>query len=81
MVVGSLVKDEVRGASVEQSKSLLRGESDFNLARPRPIAAKVRMSIGAFLQIEVVEVDDVQVLTGPVEMATGDGSIFVDKRE
>jgi len=42
---------------------------------------KVRMSIGAFLQIEVVEVDDVQVLTGPVEMATGDGSIFVDKRE
>ena len=39
------------------------------------------MSIGAFLQIEVVEVDDVQVLTGPVEMATGDGSIFVDKRE
>jgi len=59
----------------------LRGEADFNLARPRPIAVKVRMSIGAFLQIEVVEVDDVQVLTGPVEMATGDGSIFVDKRE
>ena len=39
------------------------------------------MSIGAFLQIEVVKVDDVQVLTGPVEMATGDVSIFVDKRE
>ena len=39
------------------------------------------MSIGAFLQIEVVEVDDVQVLTGPVEMATGDSSVLVEKRD
>ena len=39
------------------------------------------MSTGAFLQIDIVEVDDVQVLTGPVEMATRDSSVLVEKRE
>ena len=68
-VVEGLVEDEVGRAGIEDDGSSLRGKADVNEAGPIGVVTKRGLAGGTFLFVGVVQVDDVQVLTGGVEVA------------
>ena len=68
-VVGGLVEDEVGRAGIEDDGSGLRGRADVNEAGPIGVVTKRGLAGGTFLFVGVMQVDDVQELTGGVEVA------------
>ena len=68
-VVEGLVEDEVGRAGIDDDGSGLRGRADVDEAGPIGVVTKRGVAGGTFLFVGVMQVDDVQELTGGVEVA------------
>ena len=76
-VVEGLVEDEVGRAGIEDDGSRLWGRADKDGAGPVGVVTKRGLAGGTFLFVGVMQVDDVQVLAGGVEVALCEAGVLV----
>ena len=76
-VVEGLVEDEVGRAGIEDDGSRLWGRADKDGAGPVGVVTKRGLAGGTFLFVGVMQVDDVQVLAGGVEVAFCEAGVLV----
>ena len=76
-VVEGLVEDEVGGAGIEDDGNSLWGRADMDGAGPVGVVTKRGLAGGTFLFVGVMQVDDVQVLAGGVEVAFCEAGVLV----
>ena len=75
--VEGLVEDEVGRAGIEDDGSRLWGRADKDGAGPVGVVTKRGLAGGTFLFVGVMQVDDVQVLAGGVEVALCEAGVLV----
>ena len=76
-VVEGLVEDEVGRAGIEDDGSRLWGRADKDGAGPVGVVTKRGLAGGTFLFVGVMQVDDVQVLAGGVEVTLCEAGVLV----